>query len=1556
MKRAHSRGTSDSSKARRTRAGLVILSAAVSSVAWSSSYGAGNTVTWSGNDTATNTTWSDALDWAGGTIPGSTSATNSQDWAVFDNTPSTNVVTVDANRNIMDIEFDSANATNFAIGGTANAGGPYSLLLTSGGEINETSTVNAPLGPNSTGTSETLSSPLVIEGSSYTFNNDANGTNNTGLAITGTVSGGVAGPTTLTLSGQNELTPTTSNSEIAGDISNGASSSLSLVKNGIGIWELRTTDTNTYSGSTTINSGELRVTTTGALPTTTDIVINDVGTAGELLLSDVDTSFPTALLPTARSVTVNSGGIFAESSNNCGIDLEDNTGFALTLNAQGLTGDPKYGVMVGLTGTGPSGTGGILLLLNTGFTTHCSFAKNLDLGSTNRTIYTTHGTTTTDFQMNGVISGSGGIILAGPGTVKFQVASGSSETFTGGIEIQEGSLKLIGSNTAILTGNNPVLIDGGDLNLNGSDATFGALTATAGSTSSSAVRVLAPSFTFNIASGTTFSAGSSFGDATSAAAMTINGPGQVTMSGTNNTYTGGTTVNTGTVVANMNANGAPLSTGAVTLNGASLNLDPDVGSGTASAIGYTLASAASSTQLTYGGGDTINLKQGSETSVTVTAGGSSPSGAILNRVNNGTLVIAPSNGTAASNLGVKESFLLTAAPTLTDGIVNTSIVGANNDANASADFLTYTGSGFVLATYSASTNLNTAPSNAVFLATSSSNNPLTGSATVYALNDGGQAISAGTSTLTIGNGSSQAGIILNGGSISSGTLAFGAAEGTVYTSKAGSTISSNITGSGGLTTFGPGKLTLGGSNTGLSGGLNINEGTLVVSSDSNLGSSSNPIKFGGGSLQFGTAFNPASTHAITLNAGSGTIDPQNATVTIAAAIGGSGNLTVGTGVGTGTLILTGANGYAGNTTISSGSTLQVGNGGTGATLGGGSIINNASLVFQQASGTLAVPNTISGTGSLTQAGSSTVSLSGSNTYTGATAVTSGTLQVANANALGYGGPVTTGSVAVATVSGGVLDLDGQAVNKPITLNGGTLTNSNLSTAASLGTGVNGYVVTSGGSGLSADLTSVTGGGGSTASFKLLLGLTSYDFVIASGNGGTGYTAAPTVTISGGGGTGATAIANESGGVVTSITVTNPGEGYTEAPTITLTGTDTTAATVTVNADNFTAVGAQAILPGSGYTSAPTAAATPISNPELTTGNTIVEPSITAVLNTINVQSTSTIGGPGAFALSNAITGPASGTATLTLGGTSSADSISGPISDGGGHLVLAKSSTSTWTLSGSNTYSGGTTVSSGTLVAAVTGALPNLTNLVNNGTTDIYGNQTLGSLTGTGTLSIGNGTTPNTVQLATQSGVATEGGLTIAASSALDITNNHMLINYGANPDPVATIRAYLINGRNGGAWNGVGGIDSSTAALPANSAYGVGYADSADPGNPAGLATHQIEVKYTLLGDATLTGTVTGTDFTILATNLGKTVSGWDQGDFLYTGTVTGSDFTALVTNLGKTASGSDVALSASVYTAVDAFAAANGLMADVPEPTTTSLLALGAIGVLARRRRRSS
>ncbi len=120
------------------------------------------------------------------------------------------------------------------------------------------------------------------------------------------------------------------------------------------------------------------------------------------------------------------------------------------------------------------------------------------------------------------------------------------------------------------------------------------------------------------------------------------------------------------------------------------------------------------------------------------------------------------------------------------------------------------------------------------------------------------------------------------------------------------------------------------------------------------------------------------------------------------------------------------------------------------------------------------------------------------------------------------------------------------------------------------------------------------------------------------------------------------------------------------------------------------------------------------------------------------------------------------------------------------------------------------------------------------------------------------------------------------------------------------------------------------------------------------GLSATQVEIKYTLYGDANLDGLVSGDDFTILVGNLGKSVSAWDQGDFNYDGLVTGDDFTLLVGNLGKQASGADVTLPASDYAAIDAFATANGFAIPtiaVPEPASAELALIAISGMLARR-----
>ena len=194
----------------------------------------------------------------------------------------------------------------------------------------------------------------------------------------------------------------------------------------------------------------------------------------------------------------------------------------------------------------------------------------------------------------------------------------------------------------------------------------------------------------------------------------------------------------------------------------------------------------------------------------------------------------------------------------------------------------------------------------------------------------------------------------------------------------------------------------------------INQGTLAVSADANLGAASGGLTFGGGTLRFLSGFTSART--ITLNAGGGTFDTDGNSPTLSGAIGGTGSLTVAnSGVG-GSLTLTNSgNNYSGSTTVDSGATLALSGAGTIASssgladngtfdisgLGSGTSIVSLSgagavtlgantLTLSNASGTFS--GAIGGAGGLTlTTGSET--LSGTNGYLGATTINGGTLVV-----------------------------------------------------------------------------------------------------------------------------------------------------------------------------------------------------------------------------------------------------------------------------------------------------------------------------------------------------------------------------------------------------------------------------------------------------------------------------------------------------------------------------------------------------------------------------------
>ncbi|WP_283206194.1 beta strand repeat-containing protein, partial [Methylobacterium persicinum] len=151
-----------------------------------------------------------------------------------------------------------------------------------------------------------------------------------------------------------------------------------------------------------------------------------------------------------------------------------------------------------------------------------------------------------------------------------------------------------------------------------------------------------------------------------------------------------------------------------------------------------------------------------------------------------------------------------------------------------------------------------------------------------------------------------------------------------------------------------------------------------------------------------------------------TVEDKNATgggtAVIASDLTGPGALAK---EGTGTLVLTGAKTYAGGTAVSAG-TLQLGDGTASGSVTG-DIVDNAALVFAPgADQTFA--GVISGTGTLVKQGPGTLTLTGTNLYTGATTVSAGALAVsgslASAVSVASGatlrGTGTVGSVTVAS--------------------------------------------------------------------------------------------------------------------------------------------------------------------------------------------------------------------------------------------------------------------------------------------------------------------------------------------------------------------------------------------------------------------------------------------------------------------------------------------------------------------------------------------------------------
>ncbi|MCR3344444.1 autotransporter outer membrane beta-barrel domain-containing protein [Salmonella enterica subsp. enterica serovar Kentucky] len=571
-----------------------------------------------------------------------------------------------------------------------------------------------------------------------------------------------------------------------------------------------------------------------------------------------------------------------------------------------------------------------------------------------------------------------------------------------------------------------------------------------------------------------------------------------------------------------------------------------------------------------------------------------------------------------------------------------------------------------------------------------------------AISGSGQVVKSGDETLTLsGTNTYSGGTLISGGTlVASNVEALGTGDVTndaVLELNTGGTFDNAISGSGQVVKSGDKMLTLSGANS-YSGGTLISDGTLVASNVEALGS--------------GDVTNDA---VLELNTG-GTFDNV---------ISGSGKVEKS---GDDALTLSGSNTYTGGTLISGG-TLVASN---VEALGTGDVTDNATLALN-AGGDFT--NNIGGTGRVEKSGDQTLTLSGSNTYTGGTLISSGTLVATSVDALGTGNVTNNATLALNTGGDFINNIGGTGRVEKSGDDALTLSGSNTYTGGTL---------ISGGTLVANDVNAL-GTGDVTDNAALMLN-TGGDFI--NNIGGTGRvekSGDDTLTLSGSNTyTGGTLI---SGGTLVANDVNALG-----------TGDVTDNATLALNAvgDFNNAIGGSGKVEKSGDDTLTLSGSNTYTGGTLINGGTLVASNVEA-LGTGDVTDDATLELNTGGKFDNAISGSGnvvkSGADTLTLSGSNtytggttindgtlvatSVDALgTGDVTDdatlelntggdfdnaisGSGQVV--KSGDDTLTLSGSNTYTGGTLISSGTLVANDVNAL---------GTGDVTDNATLELNTG----------------------------------------------------------------------------------------------------------------------------------------------------------------------------------------------------------------------------------
>ncbi|MFM9024170.1 MAG: dockerin type I domain-containing protein, partial [Planctomycetaceae bacterium] len=258
----------------------------------------------------------------------------------------------------------------------------------------------------------------------------------------------------------------------------------------------------------------------------------------------------------------------------------------------------------------------------------------------------------------------------------------------------------------------------------------------------------------------------------------------------------------------------------------------------------------------------------------------------------------------------------------------------------------------------------------------------------------------------------------------------------------------------------------------------------------------------------------------------------------------------------------------------------------------------------------------------------------------------------------------------------------------------------------------------------------------------------------------------------------------------------------------------------------------------------------------------------------------------------------SGTGPLTVDGPGTAildavNTLTGTTTVQAGTLRLA---------AGDALFGSPTVVHSGGLLEVASGVTARLPSLTLAGGTVSAVTLAVNGTAGIGRLVVVSGTVTGSPALAVGVGGSVElptagrhslavGSLTVdqAAGGRIDVGTGRIEVAAGGIAQ--ADLRADLLAARNGGAWNGPGGIGTSAAPGTA-SGRAVGYRV---PGSGSGATL----VGWAAFGDVNLDGWVNSTDISLINSGAlygtGGASGDWYEGDFNYDGQVNSSDITLL-------------------------------------------------------------